>query len=76
MHCQKMKMISCNESKTVKFVLQGDKKQIHLTSFQEQIDAIIVDVEGGDSLAEKMLLAPRMKYYFTNTNIVKAVRQL
>ena len=71
----KVKMMCCSENASVKFVVQGPEKTWRLTAFGEQIDVIIGD-EQGDSSAEKMLLAPRMKYYFSNTNIVKAVHKL
>ena len=71
----KVKLVCCSENASVKFVVKGPEKTWRLTAFGEQINAIIGD-EQGDSVAEKMLLAPRMKYYFSNTNIVKAVHKL
>lgn len=76
MRCNaKVKISRCNHSNSVKFVVESSEGKIwRLTAFNEQMQAII-DGEYGGSIEEKMLSADKMKFFFTTSNIVKAVRK-
>ena len=54
----KVKIMCCSENASVKFVVKGPEKTWQLLHLGK---------EQGNSVAEKMLLAPRMKYYFSNS---------
>ena len=73
-----MKMMCCSENASVKFVVKGPEKTMRLTALGEQRDANIRDEER-DSIAEKILLVPRIKH-FSESNfenkIIKGIHQL
>ena len=74
--CAKVKMSRCGRNTSVKFVVEGSEdKSWRLTAFKEQVDAIVSDQQG-NSIEDKMLSAPPMKFYYTSTNIVKAIRKI
>ena len=72
----KVKLVCCSENASAKFVVKGPERTWRLKHLESKSMQSFIGDEQGNSVAEKMLLAPRMKYYFSNTNIVKAVNKL
>ena len=71
----KVKMSRCRKSVSVQFIVEDDsRKSWRLTAFNDEVDAI-VEGETGATIEEKMLMANKMKFFFSSNDVVRCVKK-
>lgn len=72
----KVKISHCGKCVSIRFIVEDDnRKSWHLTAFNEQVDTIILR-ESGTSIEEKILMANKMKFFLSNSDVVKHVNKV
>ena len=70
-----VKISRCKWSLSAKFIVEhSGTKRWRMTAFGDQVEAIISGEEGAN-VEQKILVAPTMKFFVSDTNIVRSVRK-